>query len=89
MGVGGALLAFAGAALTVLLQPSDPTSAAMGGIGRGEVMTAIAVICLAISTVISKVSLRQIPLGLFSGFRMLVGTVVFFCATIFLFKAMS
>jgi drug/metabolite transporter (DMT)-like permease len=83
--VGGALLAFVGVALTVLIQPPAPTSAAMGGIGRGELMTAIAAVCLAISTVISKVSLRQIPLGLFSGFRMLVGTIVFFCATIFLY----
>lgn len=83
--VSGAIVSFIGVTLTVLLQAPEGkqlTMAVAFEIGRGELLTAIAAILLAVSTVISKVSLQQIPLGLFSIFRILVGTIVFFVATI-------
>ncbi|NJN58328.1 MAG: DMT family transporter [Leptolyngbyaceae cyanobacterium SL_5_9] len=86
--IAGAIISFIGVALTILLQPPGSDRIAMGmgiNLGRGELLTAIAAIALAISTVISKVSLKQIPLGFFSSFRMLVGTIVFFVATIVLY----
>ena len=86
--VSGAIICFVGVTLTILLQPLGSDQVAMGlgmKIGRGELLTAIAAISLAVSTVISKVSLRQIPLGLFSSFRMLFGTIVFFVTTIVLY----
>jgi drug/metabolite transporter (DMT)-like permease len=75
--VSGAMLSFIGVALTILLQPAQSKMMPMG-IGQGELLSAIAAIALAVSTTISKVSLRRIPLGLFSSCRMLIGTIVFF-----------
>ena len=86
---GGALLAFVGVALTVLLQPAnaDMTQMGMGfAIGRGELLTLLAAVFKAIANLISKVSLRAIPLGVFNVYRMLVGTIFFFVATIILFE---
>ncbi|MEM7773069.1 MAG: DMT family transporter [Cyanobacteria bacterium P01_E01_bin.6] len=86
--VGGAVVSFVGVALTVLLQPPGGDMVAMGmgmEIGLGEALTVIAAIFKAISNLISKVSLRQIPLGIFNVFRMIVGTIVFFVTTIVLY----
>ncbi|MEM8805251.1 MAG: DMT family transporter [Cyanobacteria bacterium P01_G01_bin.38] len=86
--IGGAMLAFVGVALTVLIQPagSDMVSMGMGAeIGLGELLVLIAAVFKAISNLVSKVSLRRIPLGIFNVFRMLVGTVVFFVATVALY----
>lgn len=48
-------------------------------------MAIIAAISLAISTIISKVSLAKIPLGIYTIFRTAVGTVVFFAVVIKLY----
>jgi drug/metabolite transporter (DMT)-like permease len=85
--IAGAIIAFIGVSLTVLLQPSGG-DVAMGmdlQIGLGELLTLIAAVFKAISNLISKVSLKQIPLGIFNVFRMLVGTIVFFGATTVLY----
>lgn len=85
--VAGAALAFVGVALTVLLQSSgEMVSMGMGmEIGLGELLTLLAAIIQAISTLISKVSLQQIPLGIFNVYRMIVGTLFFFAATVILY----
>lgn len=86
--VAGAVVSFIGVALTVLIQPpgSDMISTGMGmAIGRGALFTVIAAVIKAIANLISKISLREIPLGIFSVFRMLVGTVFFFGATVVLY----
>ena len=80
----GAGLAFVGVSLTVLLQPSSPDASGFM-IGQGEILVLIAAILKAIANLVSKISLKEIPLGIFSTFRMFVGTVTFFCATIFLY----
>jgi drug/metabolite transporter (DMT)-like permease len=84
--VSGAIMAFVGVALTVLLQTPGNEVMVMAGlrIGRGEFLTLLAAIFGAVSNLISKVSLQRIPLGIFSVFRMLVGTLCFFAATIIL-----
>ncbi|MGD1931430.1 MAG: DMT family transporter [Leptolyngbyaceae cyanobacterium] len=88
--VAGAIVSFVGVALTVLLQPpggSDMVEMAMGlDIGRGELFTLLAAVFKAISNLISKVSLREIPLGVFSVYRMFIGTIFFFVATLILFE---
>jgi drug/metabolite transporter (DMT)-like permease len=87
--VSGALLAFVGVALTVLLQAPGDDMMTMGmgiTLGRGELLTLIATVFSAIASVISKVSLQQIPLGIFNVYRMAVGTVFFFMATLVLFE---
>ncbi|MEL6440295.1 MAG: DMT family transporter [Cyanobacteria bacterium J06621_8] len=87
--VAGAAIAFVGVSLTVLLQPPSPDAISMGGgltIGRGELLTLIAAIGKALSNIISKVSLKQIPLSVFTPFRMAVGTVVYFITVLILYS---
>ncbi len=86
----GAIISFVGVALTVVLQAPNNNMVEMAGfsIGRGELMAIGGAIALAISTIISKVSLRQIPLGIFTVFRTATGTVIFFVVVIKLFGAM-
>ncbi len=87
--IAGAVVSFIGVALTVLLQsPGDDMMAMNMGIeiGWGILLTVIATVLKAIGNLISKVSLKQIPLGIFSVFRMFVGTVVFFVTVLILFS---
>ena len=83
----GAVLAFIGVMLTILLQPSDNQMISMAGfdIGRGELMTAVGAIALAVSSIISKIKLDNIPLGIFTIFRTAVGTLIFFSLTVKLY----
>lgn len=86
--VAGAIVAFVGVALTVLIQPVGEQTMTMGmgfQIGLGELLTLLAAIFKAISNLISKISLQHTPLGIFNVYRMLVGTVVFFVATTVLY----
>lgn len=86
--VAGAVVSFLGVALTVLIQPpgTEMVSMNMGMvIGRGALYTLIAAVIKAIANLVSKISLREIPLGIFSVFRMFVGTVFFFGATMVLY----
>ncbi|ESA32099.1 membrane protein [Leptolyngbya sp. Heron Island J] len=84
--VAGAVVSFIGVALTVLIQPPGTEMISMStAIGQGAVLTLIAAVIKAIANLISKISLREIPLGIFSVFRMFVGTVFFFGATIVLY----
>lgn len=87
--IAGAVLSFVGVALTVLLQPPGEAMVSMGmglDIGLGELLTLLAAVFKAISNLISKVSLQQIPLGIFNVYRMFVGTLFFFVATLVLFE---
>ncbi|MEO1671932.1 MAG: DMT family transporter [Cyanobacteria bacterium J06631_2] len=79
----GAVLAFVGVLLTIVLQPANSTGINMAGfsVGAGELMTGIAAIALAIANIISKIKLDNIPLGIFTIFRTAVGTVIFFSLT--------
>lgn len=80
----GAVLAFIGVMLTIVLQPAGSNTVTMGGftIGQGELMTAIGAIALAVSDIISKIKLNSIPLGIFTIFRTAVGTLIFFSLTV-------
>lgn len=87
--VGGAILAFVGVLLTIILQVHGPeeTMVKMGGfeMGRGELLTLLGAISTAIATVISQVGLRQVPLGLFAIVRTAVGSAIFFVIVLQLF----
>jgi len=79
----GAVLAFIGVILTILLQPANEMMSMSGfAIGQGELMTAVGAIALAISSIISKIKLNSIPLGIFTIFRTAVGTLIFFSLTV-------
>ena len=84
----GAIISFVGVALTIILQEPSAEMIEMAGIvsiGRGELMIALAAISQAISNTVSRKSLADIPLGIFSIFRVAVGTAVFFAVVIKLF----
>ena len=86
--VAGAVVSFIGVALTVLIQPpgTEMMSMSMGmAVGRGALLTLIAAVIKAVANLVSKISLREIPLGIFSVFRMFIGTVFFFGATLILY----
>ena len=70
----GASICFLGVALSVLLQPT----AGVFMIGKGELFVALAAAINAVSTIMAKQRLARIPLGIFTVFRNMVGTVVFF-----------
>ncbi len=85
--IAGAVVAFIGVTLTVLLQPpADEMMSMMGfNFGLGEIFTFVAAIFKAIANVISKISLKEVPLGIFSVYRMIIGTIFFFIAVLILF----
>ena len=85
--ISGAIAAFIGVSLTILLQPPSEVMMNMGSLklGLGEILTAIAALIVSVSTNISKKYLSQIPLGIYSIFRTALGTVIFFCIALKLY----
>jgi drug/metabolite transporter (DMT)-like permease len=83
----GAVTAFVGVALTILLQPPSIDHMKMGtfSVGMGEMLAAAGAIALAMATIIIKKQLSCVPLGLYSIIRTGLGTVVFFVATLALY----
>ncbi len=83
----GAIAAFFGVTLTIILQP--PTAAMMTigtfSIGVGELLAVAGAVALATSAIISKKRLVRVPLGLFSTVRTGLGTVIFFCLALLLY----
>lgn len=76
----GAIISFVGVALTIMLQPTESGMIEMGGslmIGIPELMILGGAIALAFSSIISKVKLQKIPLGIFTIFRTITGTIIF------------
>ncbi|MBD2347120.1 DMT family transporter [Anabaena subtropica] len=76
----GAIAAFVGVTLTILLQPPGETIMNTGGLqlGLGELLVAAGSVAIAISTIIGKKYLSQIPLGIYSIYRTALGTIIFF-----------
>jgi len=84
----GAIAAFVGVTLTIVLQP--PTNAMMMSgagfhIGVGEFLAVVGGVASAISTIINKKYLSQIPAGIYSIFRTALGTVIFFFVALVLY----
>jgi drug/metabolite transporter (DMT)-like permease len=82
----GTIMIFIGVFLTIALQ-SSPQMMQFGivSIGVGELLAAIGAIALAISTIIGKKWLSQVPLGIYGIFRTALGTIVFFFAALILY----
>jgi drug/metabolite transporter (DMT)-like permease len=76
----GSLVSFIGVAITAFFGSSGPMITTMGGLhlGKGELFVAIAAVILSVATVLSKSRLQSISLGIFSIYRTVVGTVIFF-----------
>ena len=83
----GALISFLGVFLTILLQPNQNQIMEMTKItiNQGDIYAFGAAICLSVGITISKVSLADIPLGIFTIYKTLFGTIVFFIITITLY----
>ena len=80
----GATLCLTGVAMSVLLRPDTDNYM----IGTGELYAAFAAITYACATIIARLCLRHIPLGIYSVTRSLVGTTVFFIVANILFGPM-
>lgn len=88
--VAGAVVSFIGVVLTIVWQSPSEEMVSMGTsveIGKGEIYAALGAIALACSTIISKIKLRQIPLGIFTIFRTAIGAFLFFVITVKLLGA--
>ena len=86
--IGGAALSFVGVCLTVLLQPPKTEMIAMSpgiGIGWGELLVLMAAIGNALSNLISKANLKHIPLSVFSPYRTVIGTIIFFFTALIIY----
>ncbi len=83
----GAIAAFIGVILTIILQPPEEAMMNMGGfgLGIGEILAATGSVAIAASTIIGKKYLSQIPLGIYSIFRTALGTVIFFFSALVLY----
>jgi drug/metabolite transporter (DMT)-like permease len=76
----GAIIAFIGVTLTIVLQPAQFNMMSAAGLqfGLGELLTALGAIALAIATIVGKKWLSHVPLGTYSIVRTGLGTIVFF-----------
>lgn len=76
----GAIVAFVGVTLTIVLQPATVNMINMAGfnLGSGELLATIAAIALATATIVSRKRLSGVSLGIYSIFRTALGTLIFF-----------
>lgn len=83
----GTLVSTLGVVLTVALQAAPPGGSAFGfwSFGKGELLTIFGVTAAVIGRVMTKATLEQIPLGVFTIVRMAIGTVIFFWVAIALY----
>jgi drug/metabolite transporter (DMT)-like permease len=77
--IAGSVASFGGVVAAILLGGSGKMMAMAGfQIGTGEIFAAIAAVITSISSVNNKLQLQSIPLGIFTVYRNLLGTVIFF-----------
>jgi drug/metabolite transporter (DMT)-like permease len=76
----GAIVAFIGVTLTIVLQPAHANTMSATGFqfGLGELLTALGAIAVAIATIVGKKWLSQVPLGIYNIVRTGLGTIIFF-----------
>ncbi|MFZ4666316.1 MAG: DMT family transporter [Prochlorotrichaceae cyanobacterium] len=74
--ISGSLVSFAGVIVTAFLKSSGEIATDTGG--NGEILVAIAAVISAISTIMGKLQLQSIPLGIFTIYRNVLGTIIFF-----------
>ncbi|MFE1746214.1 DMT family transporter [Coleofasciculus sp. H7-2] len=87
--IAGAIVSLAGVILIMLLQRSSGENMMnMGGfisVGTGEIFAAAGAVALAVSTIISKFRIEEIPLGIYTVFRTALGSVIFFFAALYFY----
>lgn len=84
----GAFVSFVGVMLAIFLTSPGQGIHVMTDffhIGTGEIFTATAALVLASATIISKLRLSRVPLGIYNILRTALGTVIFFFAALLLY----
>lgn len=84
----GAIVSLAGIVITIFLQTiweDMMNTQNFNSVGVSEILAASGAIALACSTIVSKLGLNQIHLGIFTVFRTTLGTVIFFIAALYLY----
>ena len=81
---GAGLIALCGA-LVMLVLNSEGMSFEFG---RGEIATVFATLSFIASTIVSRVGLGGIPLGIFSIYRTVVGTIIYYFLAMYLYGAL-
>jgi drug/metabolite transporter (DMT)-like permease len=82
----GASIAFIGVILIIFLFPILQGVTNLGlMVGMGEIFTIAAAVALSAATILGKLMLSQIPIGIYSIFRTTWGTIIFFFAALILY----
>ncbi|MEQ8903566.1 MAG: DMT family transporter [Roseovarius sp.] len=58
------------------------------GFGKGEIAAVFATISFIASTLVSRAALKEIPLGIFSIYRTVLGTIIYYFLAIYLYGAL-
>ena len=84
----GELVSIAGIVLILILQSVPENSVEMMGfaLGKGDLLALGGAIALAVANVTRKARLERIPLGVFTIFRLAVGTIIFWVLTVKLYS---
>jgi drug/metabolite transporter (DMT)-like permease len=84
----GSIISLIGVSLTIILQPSssDIIQTTIPMIGKGELFALTGAISLAISTIFSRLAIKNITLGLFSTLRAALSLIIFFSVVIIRFS---
>ena len=77
------LIAIVGAVLIIALKNDGPAFS----FGKGEIAAVVATLSFIASTIVSRVGLQGIPLGIFSIYRTVLGTVIYYFLAIYLYGA--
>nr|MDJ0509221.1 DMT family transporter [Crocosphaera sp.] len=84
----GSVISFAGVVVSILLQEPQESMVMMGqaiSLGRGEILAIVGAISAVFANLLTKFSLTQISLGVFSIIRTILGTIIFFIIVIKLY----
>lgn len=77
------IIALVGAVVIIALKGGD----AAFSFGKGEIAAAVATISFIASTIVSRIGLKGIPLGIFSIYRTVLGTMIYYFLAIYLYGA--
>ena len=79
--MGAGLVALLGAVTIIMMNEADVSFT----FGKGEIATVFATLSFIASTIVARLGLKDIPLGIFSIYRTALGTVIYFFLTLYLY----
>ena len=75
------LIALVGAVVMILMKGGD----AAFSFGKGEIATLVATLSFIASTIVTRIGLKGVPLGIFSIYRTVLGTVIYYFLALYLY----